>query len=137
MHTGVFLNNSSFQRLISCIPRAYGGVSIGSPIIPNLLGYSPCIRGCFSDKVDLQNKRTVFPVHTGVFLSIDTARTASKSIPRAYGGVSPYEYEEYDCMEYSPCIRGCFRIALCVNACTGVFPVHTGVFLDRYHKTGY
>ena len=71
VHTGVFHPSKHKLPLISCIPRAYGGVSVVVGIKPNISEYSPCIRGCFLFIGHVGKPHSVFPVHTGVFLTID------------------------------------------------------------------
>ena len=114
---------------VSCIPHACGDDSINMAIKAMRAAYSPCTWGWFLTGDSSERKEAVFPVHTGMFLPPDTPWIAYRRIPRAYGDVSIGDDVSDKYIEYSPCIRGCFRVLIDRCGQAAVFPVHTGMIL--------
>ena len=128
VHTGVFPSPAVRVLAQECLPRAYGGVSLDRFICLAQSRSSPCIRGCFRSKTNMNMTIDVFPVHTGVFLGYYTDDFDQSGLPRAYGGVSIKKTCSCSLSLSSPCIRGCFRRSQVRSKPHRVFPVHTGVF---------
>ena len=70
MHVGVFLQEVIDQLQPHCLPHACGGVSNVQSKDIFKEESSPCMWGCFSVKHDGTTLRFVFPMHVGVFPTI-------------------------------------------------------------------
>ncbi len=93
--------------------------------------FSPCLRGCFCRAHLSTQTIHVFPVLTGVFLDELSEAYLYVGFPRAYGGVSLRNSGKSLINPFSPCLRGCFLFRPFLWYRWIVFPVLTGVFLDR------
>ena len=72
----------------------------------------------------------VFPMHVGVFLSIEVPSVALIGLPHARGGVSTFKGFISLSKVSSPCTWGCFQNKNLKIQLIKVFPMHVGVFLQ-------
>lgn len=74
--------------------------------------YSPGIRGWFWLDIAEKFMRGVFPVHTGMVLTVSKQATPDIDIPHAYGDDSYLKVGIDGKERYSPRIWGCFYLLL-------------------------
>ena len=124
----------SLNRYVECIgfglPHARGGVSHVDFVVHPRRQSSPRPWGCFWNHQRLDRRHFVFPTPVGVFPLTAPARTLTRSLPHARGGVSleaAYRREE---KVSSPRPWGCFRSDIATAAARFVFPTPVGVFLS-------
>ena len=130
------------------LPRIRGGVSLLDPWILYNRESSPHTRGCFRHRLDRnppcrssphtrgcfflvsweESQGFVFPAYAGVFLTHRRSATASRSLPRIRGGVSPMTWAQLAMEKSSPHTRGCFSDEQGRERGGKVFPAYAGVF---------
>ena len=108
MLVGVFHIGRVGELHGASLPHACGGVSFDPRRVFPDPRSSPCLWGCFCDRLELLHPRRVFPMLVGVFL----AQHWSRIRPR----------------RSSPCLWGCFCIADLLAEVKEVFPMLVGVF---------
>ena len=125
---GVFLVNRLVSQVVSRLPHARGGVSVGTPDGVRVVVSSPRSWGCFFFARGRILALPVFPTLVGVFPARKPWAMPVSSLPHARGGVSELRRQAQIEAGSSPRSWGCFQVVEPVKGLFHVFPTLVGVF---------
>ena len=111
------------------LPLARGGVSQKRVRTCEGRYSSPRPWGCFHSAEHPVAQCQLFPTPVGVFLSSDSAKSVTQSLPHARGGVSASTIAVRAKCVSSPHPWGCFCPTLTTSIFKPLFPTPVGVFL--------
>ena len=95
---------------LDCSPRVCGDVSVfGRGNVRSGL-FSPRMRGCFSKSSGRASPTRVLPAYAGMFPCSNGAPNPKPRSPRVCGDVSINQNLWFWMTQFSPRMRGCFRI---------------------------